>query len=270
MSGPPQPTLSVLVVVHDEERQLSECLGCLGFADEVVVVLDRCTDRSREIAYRFTDRLVEGAWEREGARRHAGIDTCRGDWILEVDADERVPPELASEIRGVAAHSSAAWHLVPVDNYVGSRLVRWGWGASFGRSAHGALFRKEAKRWGDQRVHPSVSFSGTQGTTLSSPIIHYVDRDISEMLRRLDRYTSAHAEDLRESGDIGSFGRNLRRIASRFCKCYIGRRGYREGQWGFLIALCAALYPILSYLKARLDPSREGQPEPEMRHLEIE
>ena len=164
----------------------------------------------------------------------------------------------------------AAWHLVPVDNYIGARLVRWGWGASFGRSAHGALFRKGAKRWGDQRVHPSVSFSGAQGTTLSSPIIHYVDRDISEMLRRLDRYTSAHAQDLRESGNIGSFGHNLRRIASRFCKCYIGRRGYREGQWGFLIALCAALYPILSYLKARLDPSPEGQAEPEMRHLEIE
>ncbi len=270
MNGSPRLTLSALVVAHDEERQLSECLACLGFADEIVVVLDRCTDRSREIACRFTERLVEGAWEREGARRHAGIDACRGDWILEIDADERVSAKLAAEIRGAAAGSQAAWHLVPVDNYIGDRLVRWGWGASFGRSAHGALFRKGAKRWGDQRVHPSVSFSGAQGTTLLAPIIHYVDRDISEMLRRLDRYTSAHAQDLRESGDIGSYGRNLRRIASRFCKCYIGRSGYREGQWGFLIALCAALYPILSYLKARLDPSPKGQAEPEMRHIEIE
>ena len=73
------------------------------------------------------------------------------------------------------------------------------------------------------------------------------------MLRRLDRYTSAHAEDLRESGDIGSYRRNLRRIPTRFWKCYIGRRGYREGPYGLLIALCAGLYPILSYLKARLD-----------------
>ena len=81
------------------------------------------------------------------------------------------------------------------------------------------------------------------------------------MLRRLDRYSSARAADLRESGDIGSYGKNLRRIASRFCKCYIGRRGYREGPWGFLIALCAALYPILSYLKARLEPS-EPAPHP--------
>jgi glycosyltransferase involved in cell wall biosynthesis len=268
VNGPRRSGLSALVVVHDEEQQLSECLGCLGFADEIVVVLDRCSDRSREIASGFTGHLVEGAWQREGARRHAGIDASRGDWILEIDADERVSPELGAEIREVVAGSSASWHLVPVDNYIGARLVRWGWGASFGRSAHAALFRKGAKRWGDQRVHPTVAFSGPRGRTLSSPIIHYVDRDISEMLRRLDRYTSAHAEDLRESGDIGSFGRNLRRIASRFCKCYIGRKGYREGQWGFLIALCAALYPILSYLKARLDPSPRSRTATELRDLE--
>jgi glycosyltransferase involved in cell wall biosynthesis len=270
VNGPGRPALSALVVVHNEERQLTECLACLSFADEIVVVLDRCTDLSREIAHGFTSRLVEGAWEREGARRRPGIDACHGDWILEVDADERVSPELAAEIREVVAGSSAAWHLIPIDNYIGTRLVRWGWGASFGRSAHGALFRKGAKRWGDQRVHPAVTFSGPRGTTLSASIIHYVDRDISDMLRRLDRYTSAHAADLRESGDIGSYGHNLRRIASRFCKCYIGRKGYREGQWGFLIALCAALYPILSYLKARLDPPPEGRAATELRHLETE
>jgi glycosyltransferase involved in cell wall biosynthesis len=270
VNGPRRSGLSALVVVHDEERQLTDCLACLEFADEIVVVLDRCSDRSRDIACGFTGRLVEGAWEREGARRHAGIDACRSDWILEIDADERVSPHLVAEIRKVVAGSPAAWHLVPVDNYIGDRLVRWGWGASFGRSAHGALFRKGAKRWGDQRIHPMVAFSGLQGTTLSSPITHYVDRDISEMLRRLDRYTSARAEDLRESGDIGTYGRNLRRIASRFCKCYFGRKGYREGQWGFLIALCAALYPILSYLKARLDPLPEERAAMELRHLETE
>jgi glycosyltransferase involved in cell wall biosynthesis len=248
------PRLSALVVAHDEERQLAECLIRLGFADEIVVVLDRCRDRSREIALRFTARLVEGAWEREGPRRHAGIDACRGKWILEVDADERVTAELAAEIRRVVETSSADWHLIPVDNYVGTRLVRWGWGASFGRSAHAALFRKGVKHWGEERVHPVISLAGQQGHALSSRLIHYVDRDISDMLQRLDRYTNARAQDLRDSGDIGSYGRNLRRIGSRFWKCYIGRRGYREGPYGFVIALCAALYPILSYLKARLDP----------------
>jgi glycosyltransferase involved in cell wall biosynthesis len=247
------PRLSALVVAHNEEAQLADCLSRLTFADELVVVLDRCEDRSPDIAREFTDWIVEGAWEREGSRRNVGIAACRGEWILEIDADERVGPELAAEIGAVAARSPADWHLIPVDNYVGDRLVRWGWGASFGRSAYAGLFRRGVKRWGDQRVHPAVALSGVQGPTLKARLVHHVDRDISDMLRRLDRYTSLRAQDLRESGDIGSFGHNLRRIASRFWKCYIGRRGYREGPWGFLIALCAALYPILSYLKARLE-----------------
>ena len=158
--------------------------------------------------------------------------------------------------------------MIPVDNYVGDRLVRWGWGSAFGRSAHAALFRKGVKQWGDERVHPTVLLSGKRGQTLSSPLLHYVDRDISGMLQRLDRYTSARAQDLRDSGDIGSYGRNLRRIASRFWKCYVGRKGYREGPYGLLIALCAALYPILAYLKARLESVPERAPYPACRERE--
>jgi glycosyltransferase involved in cell wall biosynthesis len=248
-----QPRLSALVVARNEAAQLAECLSRLTFADELVVVLDRCEDGSADIAREFTARIIEGAWEREGPRRNTGIAACRGEWILEVDADERVGPDLAAEIGAVVASSTAAWHLIPVDNYVGDRLVRWGWGASFGRGAYAGLFRRGGKRWGDQRVHPAVALSGVQGPTLGARLEHHVDRNISDMLLRLDRYTSLRAQDLRESGDIGTFGHNLRRILSRFWKCYVARRGYREGAWGFLIALCAALYPILSYLKARLE-----------------
>ncbi|HTZ38199.1 MAG TPA: glycosyltransferase family 2 protein [Stellaceae bacterium] len=252
MSGA-APLISAVVVVHDEEAQLAECLATLGFADELIVVLDRCRDRSKEIAQRFTPLLVEGEWEREGPRRHAGIDRARGRWVVEIDADERVPSALAAEIRRLAEQSAAAWHLIPVDNYIGERLVRWGWGGSFGKGAYAGLYRNGAKRWGEQRVHPQVTLTGPQGATLDARLIHLVDRNISDLIARLDRYTTARAQDLRDSGDIGSYRRNLRRIATRFWKCYVARRGYREGPYGFLIALCAALYPILSYLKARLE-----------------
>jgi len=247
------PLISAVVVAHNEEAQLAECLEALGFCDEIVVVLDRCTDKSRDIAQLFKARIIEGAWEREGPRRHAGIDGCTGAWVLEVDADERIPPALADEIRRTAEQSKETWHLIPVDNYIGDRLVRYGWGASFGKGAFAGLYRQGAKRWGDQRVHPEVMLSGSQGATLDARLTHYVDRNISDMLARLDRYTSARAKDLRESGNIGSYARNVRRIFSRFWKCYVARRGYREGPYGFLIALCAGLYPILSYLKARLE-----------------
>ena len=246
-------SVSALVVVHNEAEQLADCLECLRFADEIVVVLDRCTDASPGIARRFTERVVVGAWEREGDRRNAGIEACAGPWIFEVDADERVGPALAREIRAMVSISGYDRHLVPVDNYIGTRKVRWGWGAGFGRSAHPGLFRKGTKVWGPQRVHPALKLRGREGPPLTARLDHYVDRSISDMLHRLDRYTTARARDLRESGTIGSFGANLRRIFSRFWKCYVARRGYREGPWGFLIALCAGLYPILSYLKARLE-----------------
>jgi glycosyltransferase involved in cell wall biosynthesis len=245
--------LSAVVVVHNEEAQLADCLKTLDFCDEIVVVLDRCTDKSRDIARLFNARTIEGGWVREGPRRHAGIDACAGAWILEVDADERIPRALAQEICQAAEHSTASWHLVPVDNYIGERLVRHGWGASFGKGAFAGFYRRGAKLWGSERVHPRVTLSGPQGPTFEGRLMHYVDRNLSDMLMRLDRYTTAHAADLRESGNIGSYRRNIRRIFSRFWKCYVVRRGYREGPYGFLVALCAGLYPILSYLKARLE-----------------
>jgi len=251
--GVTEATLSALVVARNEEARLPACLDRLRFADEIVVVLDRCTDRSAEVARRFTERVIEGAWPLEGERRNAGIAACRGPWIVEVDADERVGAALAREIREVIGVSRADWHEIPVDNFIGARLVRHGWGASFGRSAHAGLFRKGAKVWGRERVHPSLVFTGTKGARLGAPLEHYVDRNISDMIQRLDRYTTARAADLRASGDVGRFGINLRRVFSRFYKCYVARKGYREGRYGFLIALCAGLYPMLSFLKASLE-----------------
>lgn len=246
------PRLSALVVARNEEAQLAECLETLRFADEIVVVLDRCTDGSRTIADRHAKTIIEGAWEVEGKRRMAGIEACTGDWILELDADERVTPALAREIRARIADAAPGYFLVPFDNYIGKRLVRHGWGASWGTAAKACLFSRGMKRWGDQHVHPRIDLAGAR-QSLSAPIAHYVDRDISDMIHRLDRYTTARARDLRASGQIGTFGPNLRRVVSRFYKCYVRRKGYREGGYGFLIALFAGLYPLLSFLKAKLE-----------------
>jgi glycosyltransferase involved in cell wall biosynthesis len=246
------PTLSALVVARDEEAQLADCLERLDFADEIVVVLDRCTDGSREVASHFTNCILEGAWPDEGARRNAGIEACIGDWIVEVDADERLPEPLAQEIRQTIVDAAPGYFLIPFDNYIGERLVRHGWGAAWGVGAAPRLFSKGAKRWGPQQIHPKLELSGER-RWLVNRMDHYVDRNISDMIARLDRYTTARARDLRASGEIGSLGHNIRRIFSRFYKCFVARKGYREGAYGFLIALFAGLYPILSYLKARLE-----------------
>jgi hypothetical protein len=88
---------------------------------------------------------------------------------------------------------------------------------------------------------------------LTHRINHYVDRNISDMIKRLDSYSSARAKDLKESGDIGSMANNVRRFFSRFIKCYIFRKGYKEGGYGLLIALFAGLYPLISHIKAKVE-----------------
>ena len=92
MSNAPSK-LSAVISVHNEENQLAECLKTLEFADEIVVLLDKCTDGSEAIAQVFTDRIVPGTWPKEGARRNAGIEACTGNWVFEIDA----PPDGASD-----------------------------------------------------------------------------------------------------------------------------------------------------------------------------
>ncbi len=246
--------LSALISVHNEEAQLAECLERLEFADEIVVLLDKCTDESKAVAKKFTDQIHEGAWVLEGERRNAGIACCNGKWIFEIDADERVPEALGTEIRRTVETTTFDWHEILVDNYIGDRLVRWGWGASFGKAAYPGLFKKGVKVWGAQRVHPSLQWSGKKGPMLTNRLDHHVDRNISDMVKRLDNYSTAKARDLRDAGETwGSTANNVRRLFSRFFKCYVLRKGYREGGYGLLIALFAGLYPLISHLKAKLE-----------------
>lgn len=247
------PRLSALVVAHNEAHQLAACLECLRPADDIVVVLDRCSDGSKAIAESMAHTVIEGAWPIEGDRRNIGLDATKGDWILEVDADERVPEALFGEIRVTVASAAPGYFLIPFDNYIGDRLVRHGWGGSWGVGAAPRLSSRGAKRWGAQRVHPSLELEGPK-RWLTTPIDHYVDRDLNDMIERLKRYTDASAADLRASGKpLPPLWWILRRSIGRLFKCYVMRKGYREGGYGLLIAVMAALYPLLSHLKASLE-----------------
>ncbi|HBN21892.1 MAG TPA: glycosyl transferase [Holosporales bacterium] len=249
-------SLSGLVVAHNEQDNLDSCLKTLSFCDEIVVVLDKCADASKDIALKHGAKLVEGAWDIEGERRNLGLEVCSHEWVIELDADERISKELAQEITETTKDSPADVHLIPFDNYIGKTRVRYGWGGYFGVSQSPRLTRRGTKKWGLQRVHPKLTLGDKRGKKLVNPIIHYVDRDTSDLLNRLDRYTTLNAQDMRAKGKKETFGHNVRRIFSRFYKCYVVRKGYKEGRYGFLIALCAGLYPILSYLKATLEKER--------------
>lgn len=244
------PRLTALAVVHNAEADLPACLESVRFADEIVVVLDRCTDRSKHIAQAFGAKLVEGAWPLEGPRRNAGLDACSGDWILEIDADERVPPQLAQEIRSAIAVAPRGSIVIPFENRIGGRPVRYGWGAYNGVAAKRCLFSAGTKRWGPGRLHPSVEQAPIVAT-LKAAMIHEVYRDFPHMYARLLRYAGLAAEDMVETGVVPRPGKTLRRFFSRFWKSYVARQGRREGFYGVALALYSGLYPVLAHLMAR-------------------
>jgi len=245
--------ISGLVVAHNEETHLENCLQTLCFVDELVVVLDKCTDNSKAIAQKFTKHIHEGSWDLECDRRNFGLSKCSSDWVIELDADERVPETLGQEICQVVKTSTADYHPIKVDNYIGQKLVRYGWGAYIGKSKTMCLSRAGKKEWGDGYVHPSVHLTGTEGHILQTPLDHYVDDNFSDLVLRFNGYTSANAKSLVEQNKIASLASDFRRIFTRFFKCFVMRKGYKEGGHGFIVAVFAGLYPFMSNLKARYD-----------------
>jgi len=249
--------LSGLVVAHNEEDVIEDALKSLSFCDEIVVCLDRCSDGTKVIAEKYADTVLEGGlaegWESEGKRRNSGIEACEGKWIFELDADERATPELAASI-GHITHTvtEEGTYLVGVDNYIGDRLVRYGWAGSFGTTAVARLFTKGSKQWGDQKVHPTVEMGKKLGR-VEGQIVHLVDKDIDDMIDRLQRYTTARAADMAAFGNLPPFRTTLRKGFTRFYKSYWGRKGYKEGRMGFLLALMAFLFMVLSHIKAEKD-----------------
>jgi glycosyltransferase involved in cell wall biosynthesis len=241
--------LSVLLIVKNEERQIANCLKTVAFADEIIVILDKCTDNSENIVKQYTKNIFKGGWEIEGKRRNFGLRKCSKDWILEIDADERVSKKLKNEIKRTINSSNCDWHKINVNNFLGNKVVQYGWGAYFGKSSYAGLFRREKKIWSDERVHPKIRLIGKEGRTLKNKLDHYYCKNISDLFVKLDSYSNARAKDLADMKSNETMMKNVRRIFSRFWKCYVLRKGYMEKNIGFTIALVASIYPLLSYIK---------------------
>jgi cellulose synthase/poly-beta-1,6-N-acetylglucosamine synthase-like glycosyltransferase len=244
--------LSALVCAQNDEARLAECLRRLDFCDEIVVVADRCTDRSAEIARQHGARVLDGIFPLESQRKAAGVAACLGEWVFEVEADERVEHALAYEVRAaIHGRPGGDWYNVPVHNFVGERLVRRGWGAGLGDMAAPKLYRRRVKRWKARRVEPIVTMDGRYAGAIETPLIRLADADLGQMLARLDGQTRLRAQDLVDAGKPGDLMSDIARGVGRFVTCYVWRQGLREGEMGFLVSLMAGLEAVLSGMRAR-------------------
>lgn len=244
-------TVSALIIARNEEKKIFQCLKALKFADEIILVLDRSEDNTYDISKKITNKIYRGNWELEGDRRNYGIEKCSFDWVLEVDADEIINKNLAKEILDITENSKFDFHYIPLINYIDKKKCKHGWMACLAPDGKFCLFKKNNKKWMNKRVHPEYALIGKRGEQLYHQIDHMMADNISDLIKRFNRNTSLHAQDLLTSNKRYSKYFSKRKIFSRFLKSYFLRKGFKNGSIGIILAILCALYPFISAIKAR-------------------
>ena len=237
--------ISACVITRNESAQLAACLERLTWADEIVVVDDESTDGTVEIAKGITPRVFVRNKEGDFAsQRNFALDQATGDWVLFVDADERVTDPLRDEMLAVVAHS------VRVGYYVRRQDIHFGHAFRYGESLRVPILRlarRDAGRW-IGRVHETWQVSGPTAV-LREPLLHYSHADISDFLRKVDYQTTLGCERLLEEGRGAAPWELLAYPIGSFVRNYVLRQGFRDGLPGFILACLMALHPFLSRAK---------------------
>lgn len=237
------PAVSAIVIARNEAQRIERCLASLRWADELIVLDGESSDDTAAIATRCGARVVVHRFDDFARQRNRGIDAARGDWILQVDADEEVPAELEREIRAtIGSVAAEAAYAIPRRNHVFGGWVRHGgqWPDWQTR-----LFRRGAGRY-TGAVHERLLVEGTTGR-LRTPLEHHSTATISEYLIKLRRYTQLEPEA--RDAAAPSFADLALRPAAVFSRAYFLRQGFRDGPRGFLVAGLAAFYTFAVALR---------------------
>ena len=256
------PTVTCTVICQNEERLLERCLESVAWCEEIVVVDGGSTDGTLGIARRFTGRIVVNPWPGYRAQKQTALDNARGEWVLNLDADERVSPELAAEIHSVLATVPAdvAGFAIPrLVCYLGRWWFRGGW---YPRPIV-RLVRRTATRWGGVDPHERAEVEG-RVNRLHWPILHYTYTDISDHLRSLNKLTSVAAGQPKLPARIGP-ARLVAEPAWRFLRSYLVNRGCLDGFPGLFVAMTGAFYVFLRWAKVlerRRDAAQAGEARP--------
>jgi glycosyltransferase involved in cell wall biosynthesis len=242
------PKLSVTVITKNEADAIADCLTSVAWADELIVVDAMSSDETVAIARRHTDRVIVREWPGFVDQKNYAASVATNEWILSLDADERVPPELAREIQATLAQETrfrgyriprVTWH-----------LGRWIRTTDWYPDHQLRLYDRRAGRWTGHYVHESVSVSGSVGQ-LHGELQHFAYRDIAEHVETIDRYTTLAAQQMRERGQSAGMLDLVAHPSLAFLRNYVLRGGFREGTPGLIISAMNAYYVFLKFAKLR-------------------
>lgn len=242
------PRLSAIVITHNEARNIEDCLESLAFCDERIVVDGGSTDDTVILARQKGARVIEHPFEGFGPQKNFALSQASGEWILSLDADERVRPALARVIAAaMEAGDKAGYEMPRLSTFCGREMRHSGWYPDYVLR----LFRKSAGRFSNDAVHERVICDGPVGR-LAEPLIHHPVHRLEDALSRMDRYSTAGAGMLVENGRRIGFMTGIMRGFWSFFRTYILRAGFLDGREGFLLAVANAEGTYYRYMKAWL------------------
>ncbi|MBU2541409.1 MAG: glycosyltransferase family 2 protein [Candidatus Omnitrophica bacterium] len=241
--------ISVVIITKNEEKNIVSCLESVsGWADEIIVVDDESTDETLSLAKRFSSKVFSRKMDIEGAHRNWAYAQAENDWVLSLDADERVTEELKNEIdKALSNPTDYNGFTIPRKNFIGKHWIK---SSGWYPSPQLKLFRKDKFKYEEAAVHPKAFMSDPCGH-LKSDIIHYSYKNIEDFINKLNKQTTLEAQKWYNQAKPMRLGHFLWRSFDRFMRSFFGKKGFKGGFWGFVVAFCAGLYQFLSYLKYR-------------------
>jgi glycosyltransferase involved in cell wall biosynthesis len=242
--------VSAFVVCKNEERNIRRCLSSLAWCDEIVLVDSGSTDKTLDIAREFTDKIYFREWTGHSEQKQFALEKCTKEWVLNIDADEEVSPELRGHIEQVLSRPDDTRRRV--SGYEVNRLVyflnKWwehgGWYPEYRLR----FFQREKARWGGVNPHEKAVVRG-RVRRIHGHLHHFTYQDIPHQIRSLNDHSTLSARCLHQEGVKVHLWNILLNPPFRFVKFYILKRGFREGFPGFMVAFIEAMYTFLKYVK---------------------
>ncbi len=241
--------LSAAIMTFNEERNLERTLKALAdICDEIVIVDSGSTDRTKEIAENYKARFIHQSWLGYGKQRNTAIESCNGKWILAVDADEELSPELKQKILEIinGNEDKKVYEINRLSVCFGKQIKHGGWGTSYAVR----LFLKTAGRFNDNTVHESF-VTQEEVYKIKEDIYHHSYLTLEDYFSKFNRYTTEGALEYYKKGKKASIGQIIFNPMYKFIRMYIIRLGFLDGVEGFLLASTSSMYSMVKYFKLR-------------------
>jgi glycosyltransferase involved in cell wall biosynthesis len=240
----PDSCISVTIITLNEEKNIAECLESLSWADEIVVLDSISSDRTVEIAKRYTDKVFIEEWHGQGSHKNRAAELAKGPWIFSIDADERVSSGLADEIQKVVETSSAVAYKVRRKNFYRGQWIRHGgWWPDWVTR----LYRKQDVCFNNRVIHESLITDGPVDK-LREALIHYSFNSAGEFLERANKYAVHQAEDMYQAGIKASTLTAVSHSLFSFIKTFLLRGGLLDGSAGIIISTYNAVGTLYKYM----------------------